>query len=98
MGNDFTSLFTLIIGLTLSILIARAIFSIPTIVKQLKAQTKMLNEMAKTLGVDPEVIDAIRNEFGIKDRDETASELADRLKKDAKIENDLEAEMKKHNP
>ena len=34
------------IGILIAIFLARAIFSIPTIVEQLKAQTKLLEEMA----------------------------------------------------
>lgn len=55
--------FLIIIGTILSIFIARAIFSIPTIVKNLRAQTKLLNEIARAQGVDDETIRVINRDF-----------------------------------
>jgi hypothetical protein len=42
------------IGLLIAIFLARAIFSIPTIVNQLKLQTQLLTEIAKSNGVTVE--------------------------------------------
>lgn len=49
------------------IFIMRAVFSIPSIVKNLKVQTKLLSEMAKVQGVSTEVIDEIKREAGYND-------------------------------
>jgi len=49
-----------VIGL---IYLMRAIFSIPTIVKNMKVQTKLLSEIAKANGVSSETIAEITNEL-----------------------------------
>ena len=43
-----------IIGFIISVAITRAVFSIPRILRHLKAQTLLLYYVAKKLGVDPE--------------------------------------------
>jgi hypothetical protein len=45
-----------IVVFAVSILIIRAVFNIPTIVKNLKVQTSLLNEIAKAQGVAPEAL------------------------------------------
>jgi hypothetical protein len=42
--------------------ITRAVFSISTMVKNLRAQTKLLYEIAKIQGVDETVIEVIKND------------------------------------
>lgn len=65
----------LAVVIPLQILIVRAVFSIPTIVAHLRAQTHLMRELALKQGVKTDIADAILSEFEIKARNRSNSEL-----------------------
>jgi hypothetical protein len=53
------------IGFLISVIIMRAIFSIPTIIKNQKAQTRLLAEIALQQGIEKTTVNRILNEAGV---------------------------------